>query len=333
MGLPLSEIFNRLIKIKKLQFELTQHEICDKINNFNETLTDIKFIEFNELKKIENSLTAELNNYNDIIKRIENKLETAIFNNQDSYINASKKIYAENIEKMLFEEHLEWSVLWPPTTHELNHFTNQIKQFVNWQEPSLLFGAKNTSLIKSTIGTEPMYIVEQFPEYFKLQKQKFNPDFIRKMKFYDIHSINLLPKNSIGLIACYNELNFLPWNTITNLLSTFSKLLNSHGTIIFNYNNCRTLRGFKEFENHSMTYTTPEMFKEYLARFNLDCVKEYTSQKETFSFMIFQKQGNRDLIKKNPSVGFVKEQPTYSKPSEHKARIEHIEKLINNKLT
>jgi hypothetical protein len=333
MGLPLSEIFNRLIKIRNLNFDGNKQDILNKIDSFNNYLKNVKFIESNELKSIEEKLVKELNNYSELIKKIELKLEKAVLDNEASYIKASKKMYVENLEKMLFEEHLEWSQLWPPTDLEFDHFLNQIKQYINWQEPSLIFGANNSKILKATIGTEPIYILERYPEYFNLQKEKFNVSFSRKLRFYDINSINLLPKNSIGLLICFNELNFLPWDISSYLLTTFSQILSPGGKLIFNYNNCKTLRGFVEFENQSMVFSTPEMYIKHLKKYNLNCIHEYTSNRETFSFMIFEKSGVKNLVKKSPSVGYIKQQLTLSKPVEHKARIEHIEKLINNKLT
>lgn len=330
MGVKLSEIFERYEKIKSLDSHLPKEKLLTYIVDFNQQLENLKFIEFQELKSLEKELLSKLDAYLELNLKIQNKLKNTVDSNQKEYLETNKKIWHTNLEKMTFSEHLVWEKMWPPSEIEFKHFSNQIKQHVNWQYPGLIFGAKNTDMIKSLIGLEPMYVVERFSEYFNLQKEKFHQDFARKIRFYDFNNMDTLPQNAIGIIVVYNEFNFLPWNYITYALDPLAKSLKPGGILIFTFNNCDTARGFKEFENWNMTYTNSKMFEKFLSRYDIYAIENYTSPRETFSFMTFKKNGNNPLIKKSPNVGFVKQQPTFNTPK-HQIRLESIRKLIDTK--
>lgn len=330
MGVKLSEIFYRYEKIKALDPELSKEKLMSFINDFNQQIDNLRFIESQELKSLEQDLMKSLAAYLDLTNKIHNKLYTTIASNHAEYLDINKKMWQTNLETMTFPEHLEWIKVWPPTDFEFKHFYTQVKQYNNWQYPGLVFGAKNSSLIKSFIGLEPIYIVERYKEYYDLLKEKFPHSFVRKIRFYNLDCIHLLPPDSIGVAAIFNEFNFLPWDIISVVLTKISKSIRPGGVIIFNYNNCDTARGFAEFENWSMTYTTPKMFIEFMSRFDFNLINNYTSSRETFSFMTFQKSGHAPLIKKSPSIGYIKQQPTFN-TNQHQARLEQIARLIDAK--
>jgi hypothetical protein len=331
MGIKLSEVLDRLKKIQNLNFEESISNLDSFIQTVSQNANDLPFINKHELLLIEKNLQESIEQYKNTVKNLEEKLKTTVFSNQKEYLESSKNIWKTNSEKMLFSEHLEWSKLWPPSSIELENFTDQIKRFINWQYAGLVVGSKNSDVIKSLTGTEPLFVVELFTNYFKLQKEKFHPDFIRKIRFYDLNDINQLPNNSFGIIVIYNEFTFLPWDLVSNILHHISNKLIPGGTLIFNYNNCETVKGFIQFENQSMTFSTTSMYIDFLSKYNINCVKKYDSNIETFSFLIFQKEGHKKLIKKYPSVGFIQQQLTFSNQALHDQKIDTVKKVIKAK--
>jgi hypothetical protein len=331
MGIKLSEVLDRLIKIQKLDFESSITHLNSYIKTVNQNVNDLPFINRHELSLLEKNLQENIKQYQNKVIKLEEKLKAALFENQKEYIETSKNIWKINSEKMLFAEHLEWTKLWPPSEVELETFIFEIKKFTNWQYGGLIVGAKNSNIIKAITGIEPLYVIEQYPEYFNLQKEKFHQDFIRKIRCYDINDINRLPDNSLGIAVIYNEFSFLPWDIINNILYHISNKLMPGGILIFNYNDCETVRGFREFENHSMTYSVPKMYEDLLSKYKMSCVGKYNSTKETFSMLTFKKEGSKNLIKRYPSVGFIQEQPTFSNQKEHEQKIDTVKKVIKAK--
>lgn len=330
MGVPLSEIVARLIKLQNLDARFPMEHLDDYINKINECANGINHYNAHAIHESAEKLKSFINEYQSAVKLFTNQLETTIESHHEAFIEASEDIYKQNLELMTFDEHRAWAPLWPPNQVEFDYFFAQLGAYVTWQQAGLIFGAKDSNMINALVGAEPMYVVEKYPGYFNLQAEKFHPDFQRKMKFYNLNDFDLLPKKSIGVIGVYNEFPFLPWSIISTTLQLLAGFLAPGGALVFNYNNCETYRGFKEFENRHMTYSTPKMYIDLCSRFNLVCDKNYVSETETFSFMVFRKVGETKLIKKFPSLGYVKTQPTLSDQLLHKKRIETIRKIINS---
>lgn len=331
MGIKLSEVLDKLMKIQNLNFESSVSKLNLLIETVNQNTKDLPFINKHELSLLEKNLQENIKQYQYCILKLEEKLKNTIFSNENEYFKTSEVIWANNSEKMVFKEHLEWAPLWPPSPIELENFMSQIKRFVGWEYAGLVIGSKNSDIIKSLSSTEPLYVAERYTEYFSLQKEKFHQDYSRKIRFYDINDIKRLPNNSIGIAVVYNEFPFLPWKAISSMLYHLSNKIIAGGTIIFNYNNCETVRGFKQFENHSMTYSTPKMYEEFLLKYNMHCTGQYDSDREIFSFLTFTKDGQKELIKRYPSVGFIKQQSTFSDQILHEQRIDTIKKVIKAK--
>lgn len=329
MGVPLSEIVARLIKLQELDKTFPTEHLDDYINKINECTDGINHYNAQAIANSSEKLKLAIDEYQLATKLFTKQIETTINSHHKAFLQASEDIYNKNLEKMTFEEHRAWAPLWPPNETEFNYFLAQLSANVTWQHAGLIFGAKDSNMINALVGCEPMYVVERYPGYFNLQAEKFHPDFQRKMKCYTLNELDLLPKNAIGIIGVYNEFPFLPWSIISTILKLLASFLAPGGVIAFNYNNCETYRGFKEFENRHMTYTTPKMYIDLCARFKLVCDKHYVSESETFSYMVFRKVGESKLVKKFPSVGYVKLQPTFPNQVVHKKRIETIRKIIN----
>lgn len=331
MGLGLSELFARYQKIQSLEFKSIEDNLLDRQMDLQQALEGITYLNKSDIEIAEKELRLSLEKYKDTIKKIENKLEIYFENNQNDFINFGKKIYDINLDKMLFHEHLEWASLWPPMNKEFEDFAALIQSFSSWQYPCLIYGAKNSSIIRSMVSAEPLYVMERFSEYFDLQKQKFTREFARKINFYNYHELAALPNNALGFAFIYNEFPFIPWDMINNILNQIITKLMPGGHIIFNYNDCETARGIYEFENQSMTYSTAKMYIDLMESRGLTCIKKYVSTSQTFSYLIFRKNGNQNLFKKYPCVGFIKEQPTLSNIAAHNKKYFLIRKSIYDK--
>ena len=329
MGLKLSDLLEKALKLEKYDLESASKGLITYMDEIDSIYNNLSYIDTSENIEITNELKNLLNTYKKSVGHINQHLKKLVYSNSELFIKSGEQIYKENLEKMLFNEHLEWSKKWPPNTLECEKFLNKISQHTNWYYPGLIFGAKDHQIIDSVKHCEPFYILERYNEYFNLQKEKFPADTSRKFRCYNINEINYVPKNAIGTIIVFNEFPFLPWEIVCILLNKFVECLSPGGYLIFNYNNCYTLRGFREFEDKSMTYTTPKMYINLLSQKNMFLMENYISDLEPFSYMIFQKGGNKNYIKKYPNVGFVNPQPTFNHPT-HDKRLELIRKLSSD---
>lgn len=330
MSIELNKLLEKSINLEKIDFSSSSKELNEYINKVNSLIEDLSYTHAIELKKTSEEIQILLKKHQSNVLNLSEYLKKIVFSDHAQYIKYNETIWRENFENMLFHENLEWSKLCPPNKTEFSNFSLRVSHFCNWQYPAIIYGSKDYDLITTMSSSDPLYVVEQYNEYITLQKERYHPDFVRKLKFYRFNDINLLPKNDVGLAVVFNEFPFLPWDTIVFILEKLINCLMPGGTLIFNYNNCLTVRGFKEFEARRMVYTTPDMFIKFLCKQHFTIEEHYISDKETFSYLIFKKAGSRELIKRYPSVGFVKQQPTFiNQDLHHKNRIELLRKLYN----
>lgn len=338
MGLKHSEVIAKLLKLQAIDYDRCTAEINSLIKNTTDLTVGVSHLDDN-LNTLNAKLISLLSEYKPALNNFEQKLKGVLAGSVDDYLKLSEETWQQNVEKMTFEEHKDWSKKWPPVSEEREEFIQFCTTYCTWQLPGMIYGAKmNTGLLNAASGTDPMYLVEKFPQYIDVHKQILSPEQIRKIRVYNADDLNLLPKNIIGVIVVYNEFPFLPWDMIKSLMYKFNELLSPGGHLIFNYNNCNTHKGFIQFENKLMTYTTPDMFLSFGKTLGLEPVRQYNSATQAFSYMSLQKAGSKKLVKKHASLGYIRQQPTVTGPGnpeemklKHQQRIELIRKLASPK--
>jgi hypothetical protein len=327
MGMSLSEIIYRLNQLK--QFDPKPFDdIAQVMSDTAKIYADIKFTNKQNLTSSMNKVNESIERYKNDIEELKRILENTIYNDHDRYVDEGIKIWHEQYVKMTFKEHLEWIDLIPPNSNDLMIFETAIANSTSWQQPALIAGANKSDIIKPMVGSEPLYTVEHYPEYFDLQKEKFSVDYQRRLRCYSFTELNLLPQNAFGLIVVYNQFPFLPWKKVTGYLDQLIPALSPGGTLFFNYNNCYSYKGFRYFEDRIMTYTLPEMYYKHCNMNGLVLETDYLSPSNDFAFMKFNKPGTMNLIKKYPSFGMIVQQPTLTEPANHNQRLEKIKKIF-----
>lgn len=333
MNSKLSTLLSKFKSLENVENVINLNNVEEYVSAINTQIDDLSIVDNHELKQAEANLLKSVEEYRSSIANIKQNLNNTYFSNSKEYQNISDSIWRDNSEKMTFNEHLHWTPLWPPSVEEQEKLIVQIKRYANWQIPGLIYGAKDTDLITALNGVNPIYIVDNYKEYADLQKSKFDPAVARRMRFYHLDNVTSLPNNAIGLIVIYNELPFLPWSMSNALLKILSRKLRPGGVIIFNYNDCNTVKGLKYFEDRNMVFTTFEMFDNLLTSTDLSFVEKYNSAFGDFSYLIYTKNGEQPLVKKYPMVGLVKSQTTLINPEGHYQKMQQIYKLVRTKDT
>lgn len=304
------------------------NNVKQELSRISDLYTDVKFANNNELDKAANDIDVAFNTYKNELEILKNKLHDSIYSNVESFINEGDNIWSEQYAKMSFEEHLEWSKNWPPSKEDYNYFVTSISSHANWQQPAIVAGSGQSDVLKALMGSEPLYSIEQYPEYHQLQRDRFSPEYQRRLRCYQYTEINLLPKNAAGIIVVYNQFQFMPWKKVEKIIANLINVLSPGGVLYFTYNNCNYPKSFKFFEDGSMTYSLPELYYQSCQDLTLDI--DYTSPYEDFSFMKFVKPGSVKLIKRYPSFGVIDQQPTLKTPNVHEPRIKKIKQVFKS---
>lgn len=289
-----------------------------------ELYSGIKFANRQEIGIATKDLTQSVAAYKNEIIDLRARLERNVYENQEQFISESEKFYQHNINKMTFDEYVEWSKKWIISDDDFEHFSQRVTNYCHWQQPALIVGSNDHDIFDSMIASDPLYVLERYPEYLISRKKKMTDISARKTRFYSMDEIKLLPENSFSIIAVLNQFGFLPWNQTREMISIFSNCLAPGGHLIFNYNNCRTVKGFRFFEERLASFSVPSMYTDFCDTLNLELVDSYDSLTNAFSFLEFAKPGKLSLIKKYPAVGIVKQQPTANNKMAKEVRIRKL---------
>lgn len=330
MGISLSEILKRLHILDEIDLSKSFKSLETDFDSINENRRELKYINNHEITSIENDIRNLIKRYENALTETRSKLRETVYGNHNAFLAENDNIYRLHFDNMTFAEHAEWINLWPPNENNKNNFFSQITNNLHWQQPALIYGANTTNLTKISVAAEPLYVMEKHKDYFDLQKEMFASDYVRRMRFYHVDEMNRLPRNIFSVIAIYNQFPFLPWKNVNDILGSLIPCLAPGGVLLFNYNNCLTSRGFENFERKVMTYSTADMYKELCTNAGLGLMKSFDADDEAFSYLVFSRPGKMNLIKKYPTVGIVKKQPTFKDQVLHDLRLAKIKRIFKS---
>lgn len=321
--MSLSDILDRLLKLEQLD-DKPFDDLIERLKQVRELYADVKFANRQEIGIVAKDLTQSISAYKREIDDLKVLLERNIYENQEQFIAESEKFYQLNINKMTFDEYVDWNKRWTLSNGDFTHLSKRVANHCHWQQPALVFGANEHDILDAMIAADPLYVLERYPEYPLLQKKKLADLSARKIRFYTMDELKLLPENGFSVIAVLNQFSFLPWTQISELISRFNHCLAPGGHLIFNYNNCRTVKGFRFFEQRLAAFSVPSMYIDHCDSIGMKLMHSYDSPNDPFSFMEFAKPGKLSLIKKHPSVGIVKQQPTASNKAASDIRVRKL---------
>lgn len=331
MALKPSEILSNLNAIEIVQRNKPFESSSDFIKTVDHYLSEVDQIDKAELSTVKSNLLTAIEDYKTHLQKIKDDLKRDLFSYNEYYQKRSEAMWESNSEHMTFDEHYNWSKLWQPTEKNFDLFLNVSQRLALWDIPGVIIGAKDTKLFRAIDFVGPFYSVERYDQYFDFQKESYHLSAARRILWYNWNDVDKLPNNAIGAIIIYNEIPFMPFSMSSKLLKTLASKLYDGGNLLFNYNDCLTPEGFESFENESMMFTTSEMFDNLLGP-ELKQVEKYNAKNESFSFLLYQKNGITPRIKKMSPVGIIRNQPTLTTPG-HSERLEEIRKLIRERNT
>ena len=303
MGVSNSDLLARIEVLKLVNLAENNTKVTNDISLIQKQLDGVRQVNVDKIKELGDTLTASLTDFQNEHSSIITKLEDHIHKNVAEFIEISNEIYEDNYQKMSFKEHFKTISKWPQSNRVNNEFKTVIKKLVDWRTPSLIFGASGNDIITTMLGSEPIYSLEMYKEYFDLQKQFFSD--AKKLRFYTLDEKHLLPKENIGLIVVYNRFNFLSHDIVKDNILLFESLLMPGGQILFNFNDCSKSKNYKLFERRKMIYSNLDMFVEIFESINMELVEYYSFEEDNFSYAVFRKKGSTRLIKRHPSYGVI----------------------------
>lgn len=136
------------------------------------------------------------------------------------------------------------------------YLKSRILLHTNWRYPALEIGCRDGEWTQYLVAADPLYIMDQFPEFLESTSSQFPEAYQRRLRKYTMkdHDFSALPKNQFGFIFSWGHFNYVSLDTITQVLKQANNLLRPGGVFLFSYNDGDTPAGAGMAENFAQTY-------------------------------------------------------------------------------
>lgn len=233
--------------------------------------------------------------------------------NIDHYIAQKAKQYQnKKYAQTSFEDDKANRVL-PLSQKNKEVLLSKIRLLSDWHYPGLEISPHDGTFTQQLVGSDPLYIADQFPEYLDLVNSMFSEQYKTRLRKYHIDMQNnpylgALPQQQFGVVFSWNFFNYLPLQEMTQFLQEVYGLLRPGGTFLFSFNDAGMVNGAKHAEWGGMAYTpkydvvkaAEKLGYQINASFGEDCGWH------NISWMEIQKPGTLTTVKAHQTLGIVK---------------------------
>jgi len=173
----------------------------------------------------------------------------------------------------------------------------------SWRYPSLEIGCRDGEWTQFLVAADPLYIVDQFPEFIKSTASKFTPEYQRRLRQYPLikNDLSALPQNQMAFIFSWGYFNYVSLDTVTQMLKQIRTILRPGGTFMFSYNDGDTPQGAGMAENFAQTYIPKSILIPVCLSLGFDIGAEYSF--ETVSWIEIKRPGELHTVKAHQVMG------------------------------
>ena len=185
-----------------------------------------------------------------------------------------------------------------------------VSKYVNWEYPVLEIGPGTGDWTKHLVGGEPLYLVDINAEFFDSVKERFTPEFQRKICCYWIDDpkvdadLSRLPVNQIGFVFSWNTFNYLTLDLIDTYLGEIMRVLRPGGVAMFSYNNAERYQCAINVDIGFMSYVPKKLLLELIKKHEFE-ILSVQDHDEQISWVEIKKPGQLTTIKRHTVLGVV----------------------------
>jgi len=185
-----------------------------------------------------------------------------------------------------------------------------ISKHVSWEYPVLEIGPGTGEWTTHLVGGEPLYLVDSNYEFFEMVKERFTPEFQRRLCCYWFDDIDIaadlsrLPVNQIGFAFSWNTFNYFTLDIIDLYLRDLMQVLRPGGVAMFSYNNAERYHCAINVDIGFMSYVPKRLLLELIGKHGFEVIS-LQDHEEYVSWVEIRKPGELHTIKKHSVLGIV----------------------------
>ena len=177
----------------------------------------------------------------------------------------------------------------------------------NWRYPALEIGCRDGEWTQYLVAADPLYIVDQFPEFLDSTNKKFPDAYQARLRKYVMkdHDLSALPKNQFAFVFSWSHFNYVSLDTVTQVLKQLKDLLRPGGIFLFSYNNGDTPAGAGMAENVAQTYMPKSLLIPICKSLGYEIAAEF-DYTPNISWLEVKKPGTLHTVKAHQVLGEIK---------------------------
>jgi hypothetical protein len=204
--------------------------------------------------------------------------------------------------------------------HRINHYCH-------WKYPALQLHWQRKKWSDAMVAAEPLYLLCSDKNIKQQQIQGYTIEFQNRLRFYNIEDITdihmqsqakgsglpievLLPAGQFGFVLCWETIDYMRLDKITNYLRKVLLLLRPGGTFMFSYSNCDLFESARSAELNSVGYCSSRILKTLCEEVGYIVTKfeNYKIDNDSWvSWIEIRKPGELVSIKSHPVIGEIVE--------------------------
>ena len=177
----------------------------------------------------------------------------------------------------------------------------------NWRYPALEIGCRDGEWTQYLVAADPLYIMDQFPEFLASAAEQFPDAYQRRLRRYPLkdYDLSALPKNQFAFVFSWGHFNYVSLDTITQVLKQLNTILRPGGVFLFSYNDGDTPIGAGMAENFAQTYIPKSLLIPLCKSLGYEILEEF-HYAPNISWIEIKKPGTLHTIKAHQVMGEVK---------------------------
>lgn len=185
----------------------------------------------------------------------------------------------------------------------------RIMLYTNWRYPALEIGCREGEWTQCMIAADPLYIMDQFPEFLKTTNELFPEQYQNRLRKYlinrETHDFSALPQGQMAFIFSWGYFNYISLDTFTQAIKQIQQLLRPGGVFLFSYNDGDTAAGMGMSENFGQSYLPKSLIIPTCQAVGLEVVSEQHLD-TNINWLEVKKPGTLHTVKAHQALGEIK---------------------------
>lgn len=179
---------------------------------------------------------------------------------EPQYLARSYMLYEEGLKHDNTEHVLNRR--FPITATVQSYIQSRVQAHSDFHHPGLIIRPGLEDWIEYMVACDPLYVIDTSHDLFEPAKQRFNPIYQGRLRYYAVHEsseepmLDLLPDRQFGFCLAYNFFHYKPFEIIRSYLREIYQKLRPGGVLCMTFNDCDR-RGAVELAERMMNCYTP----------------------------------------------------------------------------